>query len=142
MADIYTSISTATKIVKRLHEINNNIKNAEFSNLLAELTLELAETRNRLSGFVIENAELKEQIFELKNKNKTNDKFVDFSGVSFKRKPSGGFENSVYCPTCKVGMATISGGDMPFVCGKCSSLSGFNSGKLQHVMKELIEEYG
>ena len=141
MADIYTSISTAIDIGKRLKEIAKKIEHAEFSNLLADLNLELAETKVKLSGLAIENAELKEEVYALKKKRLSEDQFVEFNGAAFKRKPSGGFEDSVYCPSCKAGMATIDN-DMPYACGKCSSLSGFNAGKLQQVMKNLIDEYG
>ena len=142
MSDMFASVSTAIEIGKRLTELAKKIENVEFNHLLADLNLELAETKHKLSGLVMENIDLKEENHALKKKRESEADFVEFNGVAFKRKPSGGFEDSVYCPFCKVGMATTSSGDMPYVCGKCSSLSGFKSKKLKQVMEEMIKEYG
>lgn len=67
MGDLITSISTAISIAKRLNEIGKNIQDAEFKNLLADLSLELADTKLKLSEVVSENAELKQEISQLKN---------------------------------------------------------------------------
>jgi len=61
MPDILTSISTAINLAKRLKEIGANAKNAEFKNLLADLSLELADVKLRLAEVMTENASLKEQ---------------------------------------------------------------------------------
>ena len=65
----------------------------------------------------------------------------NFKGVSFRREPSGGFEDAAYCPSCRIGMAPLEP-DEPLLCGKCNAFSGFNSGKLKDVMEELLLEYG
>src|SRR5262245_8970591 len=67
MTDLATSLSTAFGILKRLKDINENIKNSEFSNLIADLSMELAEVKMRLAGVIEENVKLKEQIRELQN---------------------------------------------------------------------------
>ena len=141
MADIYSSISTAISIGKRLAEINKKIEHAEFARLLADLNLELAETKNRLSGLVMENSDLKEQVHAISQVREAEQMFVNFKGVSFRRKPSGGFEDAAYCPSCRIGMAPLEP-DEPLLCGKCNAFSGFNSGKLKDVMEELLLEYG
>jgi hypothetical protein len=82
----------------------------------------------------------REEIIELKAKIPST-KFVEYRGVKFKRKPSGGFEKSVYCLSCEVGMASTPDGEMPFVCGKCHSLSGFQSQELASILKEVESEY-
>ena len=70
-----------------------------------------------------------------------NARFVEYRGAKFKRKPSGGFEPSVYCPSCEVGMATIPRAGMPFACGKCNALSGFTSSELASVLAEVHAEF-
>lgn len=67
MADIATSIATAITLAQRLREISNNIKDAEFKNLLADLSLELADVKLKLAGVLEENINLKDQIHKLKN---------------------------------------------------------------------------
>jgi hypothetical protein len=67
VSDWTTSLSTAIDIVKRLRAVNENIKNAEFSNLIADLNLELADLKLKLVGVVEENIKLREQIRELEN---------------------------------------------------------------------------
>ena len=67
--------------------------------------------------------------------------FVAYRGVKFRRKPSGGYENTAYCPGCESGMASTPSGDMPLVCGKCHALSGFRSGELKIVLAELARDY-
>ena len=68
-------------------------------------------------------------------------RFVEHRGAKFKRKPSGGFDGSVYCPSCELGMATIPGANMPFTCGKCKALSGFTERELKNVLVEVETEY-
>ena len=107
----------------------------------------LALVKDMLTKVEKENSDLKkelvsarEEIIELKAKIPST-KFVEYRGVKFKRKPSGGFEKSAYCPSCEVGMASTPSGQMPFVCGKCNSLSGFKSRELASILKEVKSEY-
>lgn len=141
MADMMTSISTAIATAKKLTDLSKKIENVEFNHLLADLNLELAETKNRLSGIVMENTNLKEQVHALESRQGKSGQFIDYKGASFKRLTSGGFEESVYCSECKAGMATIDDDD-PFACGKCGGFSGFNSGKLKDVLLEVHKEFG
>jgi hypothetical protein len=67
MTDIASSIATAITLAQRLREISNNIKDAEFKNLLADLSLELADVKLKLAGVLEENIDLKNQIQKLKN---------------------------------------------------------------------------
>ena len=67
MADIIASISSAISLATRLKAINENIKDAEFSNLLADLQLELAETKAKVAGLIEENTQLTQRIRELEH---------------------------------------------------------------------------
>lgn len=62
MADIIASVSTALSLTKRLREIGKNIEDAEFKNLLADLSLELADAKLKILELVTENTELKEKL--------------------------------------------------------------------------------
>ncbi|HAD05237.1 MAG: hypothetical protein A2091_03640 [Desulfuromonadales bacterium GWD2_61_12] len=65
MADIISTVSTAITLAARLREISKNIENAEFKNLLADLSLELAEAKLKFADLIAENAGLKEKIHSL-----------------------------------------------------------------------------
>ncbi|AEX22256.1 hypothetical protein [Vibrio sp. EJY3] len=62
MTDILSSISTALSLTSRLREISKSIEDAEFKNLLADLSLELADAKLKIADLTSENAELREQI--------------------------------------------------------------------------------
>ena len=62
MADLITSLSTAITLATRLREISKNIEDAEFKNLLADLSLELADAKFTISDLMNENVELKDKI--------------------------------------------------------------------------------
>jgi len=66
VADIISSLSSAITLSTRLREISKNIENAEFKNLLADLSLELADAKLKISELVNENTELKEGLQSLK----------------------------------------------------------------------------
>jgi phosphoribosylaminoimidazole-succinocarboxamide synthase len=56
--DIISSVSTSVELLKRLREISKNIEEAEFKNLLADLSCELADIKLEVAG-------LKEKIVTL-----------------------------------------------------------------------------
>ncbi|MCH8493941.1 MAG: hypothetical protein LAT53_11975 [Idiomarina sp.] len=62
MADILTTVSTAISLASRLREIGKNVEDAEFKNLLADLTIELAEAKLKIADLVSDNAALKEKL--------------------------------------------------------------------------------
>ena len=67
MADVVSSISTAISLLTRLKKVSENIKDAEFKNLLADLSLELAEAKMRMANLLEENANLHSKIRELES---------------------------------------------------------------------------
>jgi regulator of replication initiation timing len=62
------TISHTLSIIDRLNQVNAKIKDAEFSNLLADLSLEIADLKNKLVGAMEENSKLKAEIAKLKSK--------------------------------------------------------------------------
>jgi DNA repair exonuclease SbcCD ATPase subunit len=67
MSDLISTVSTAISLTKRLREINENIKNAEFTNILADLSLELAEVKLKMASLIEEKGELQKKIRELES---------------------------------------------------------------------------
>ncbi|EHH1187278.1 hypothetical protein OTE47_004254 [Vibrio vulnificus] len=72
MSDVLSSISQAIGLVKRLREVSKNIEDAEFKSLLADLNLELADTKLALAEVIEQNTKLKLEVNELKNSQGSN----------------------------------------------------------------------
>lgn len=95
--DIITSVSTSISLTKRLREISKNIENAEFKNLLADLSGELAELK-------LEAANLKQRIATLEEEND----LLKRTSSPAEEKPSGrkwgcyqfDGDDGLYCPAC------------------------------------------
>lgn len=65
MADILTTVSSAITLAARLREIGKSIEDAGFENLLADLSLVLADAKLKISDLVLENVSLKEKLDEV-----------------------------------------------------------------------------
>ena len=64
MTDLVSSATTAIQLVSRLRDINKNVASAEFSNALADLSIELAELKIQVANLLEENDELKRQLVQ------------------------------------------------------------------------------
>jgi regulator of replication initiation timing len=62
MVGLLSSITTAITIAKRLRDVSDKIKDADFKNLLAELTLNLADIKMQLAEVLEENTQLKAKV--------------------------------------------------------------------------------
>lgn len=91
MGDIITSVSTAITLAKRLNEIGKNIQDAEFKNLLADLSLELADVKLRLADVMGENADLKTEILSLKAQNNTEKNLIAKGNMYYDEDGDGPF---------------------------------------------------
>jgi hypothetical protein len=68
MPEIISSISSAIAIAKKLKDVSDKIKDADFKTLLvADLNLELAEIKMQLAGVLEENTRLKSKISDLES---------------------------------------------------------------------------
>ncbi len=90
MTDLISTASTAIQLVGRLREINKKIANAEFSNALADLAIELSELKIKVAGLLEENDQLKRQLAQ---KQSAVLEFKDFAYYS----ASG---DGPFCPGC------------------------------------------
>lgn len=97
MADILSSVATAVSLTTRLREIGKHIEDAEFKNVLADLSLELADAKLKISGLVSENTDLKEN---LRNASefcpKCNRRHLNFDGHLL----WDGSSRFPFCPHC------------------------------------------
>jgi hypothetical protein len=95
--DIITTISTSITLAKRLREISKNIEDAEFKNLLADLSSELADLK-------LEAASLKERLAALQEENA----LLRQTAQPVDEKPTGrkwgcyqfAGDDGLYCPAC------------------------------------------
>jgi hypothetical protein len=131
------SLNPITLLEKAINEHGSSIILGHHLSLVKEMLAKVEKEKSDLEKFL---SDAREEIIELKKKIPSS-KFVEYRGAKFKRRPSGGYENSVYCPACEVGMATTPGGNMPFVCGKCHALTTFRSHDLNSVLSEVAIEY-
>lgn len=65
MADLISTVSTALTIASRLKEVSDKVRDAEFRNLLADLSIELAEVKSKAASLLEENTKLKQQLNDL-----------------------------------------------------------------------------
>ncbi|GAA6152561.1 hypothetical protein [Pseudoteredinibacter isoporae] len=84
MSSVIVSISNALDLVKRLNAISKNIGDAEFSNALADLNMELAKSKIELASVIEENAGLKTKITKLKKKINKIKKTSEKENLTFK----------------------------------------------------------
>lgn len=89
------AVSSAIGIAKRLKEISKNIENAEFKNLLADLSLELADVKLKLADFMEENVQLRTELAELKNQEAEGPPEMK-NGVYYKHNGDGPFCTACY----------------------------------------------
>ena len=100
MADLMTTMATAISLAGRLREISKNIEDAEFKNILADLSLELAEAKLEMADIQLKVLEKNKEIEELKEKFKNKNKTVGFHGARYYVGENGEPTGSPFCPTC------------------------------------------
>ncbi len=96
MDDIISSISTAISLAKRLNEISKTIQDAEFKNLLADLSLELADVKLRLADVIDENANLKKELHLLKSQTEAGSNLMIKDGMYYNQSGDGPFCTGCY----------------------------------------------
>lgn len=119
------AIGQAISMANRLREISKTVENAEFSALLADLQLELAEAKVRIADLLLQNSELRTQLSALEKAKDSAEEMV-YDGRVYRKQG----DESAYCPTCfdSDGKAIRLGKLSPplnrladFLCGKCST---------------------
>jgi hypothetical protein len=115
MTDILTAIAGAIGITKQLLEIVSVSKDAAAKTMIADLQLQLAEIKSRLSELINENTSLRE---DLRKATSREDEVVFRNGLYYS--PSG---DGPFCAPCwddKKKKIRVSGDDGIFDCPICN----------------------
>ena len=83
MSDLMSTMSTAISLAGRLREISKNIEDAEFKNILADLSLELADAKLAMADIQVRALDKDKEIEALKEKLKNKTKTVGFRGARY-----------------------------------------------------------
>jgi hypothetical protein len=67
MSEIFSTIASAIATAKKLKELSDKARDAEFKNLVADLHLQLAEARTQLADLMQDNTKLKDKIQSLES---------------------------------------------------------------------------
>lgn len=102
---------------------------------IEKLTNEITDLNKKLSDSQAEIVKLQKQLSE----KTASEEYIEHRGALFKRKPSSGYDNTVYCPLCRVPLASF-GNVLPFHCSRCSIQLNFTGEDLPSVLKELLEK--
>ncbi|EHW0643083.1 TPA: hypothetical protein N2811_004655 [Vibrio parahaemolyticus] len=130
MSDVLGSIGQAISLAKRLREISKNIEDAEFKNLLADLNLELADTKLALADVMEQNSQLKLEVNELKNSQGSNLSQLEFRGFAY----YSASDDGPFCSACyetknqQVRLSKVSGTFRTFGHHKCPSCKQYYGG--------------
>ncbi|CAH7265607.1 hypothetical protein [Vibrio sp. 99K-1] len=130
MSDVLGSIGQAISLAKRLRDISKNIEDAEFKNLLADLNLELADTKLALADVIEQNSQLKLEINELKNSQGSNLNKLEFRKFAYFSLDDDG----PFCSACyetknqQVRLSKVSGAFLRFGHHKCPSCKQYYGG--------------
>jgi hypothetical protein len=65
MQEVIAVVSNAISLTKRLQAISENIKEAEFRNIVADLQIELATAKLKVADLLSENSNLRQQLSEI-----------------------------------------------------------------------------
>jgi hypothetical protein len=95
--------------------------------------------RDRILSRIGHSIENQEFLIEESNSSSISP-FIEYRGAKFKRKPSGGFEESPYCLKCEGGMFALEN-MFPFSCGSCGGTAGFKGGEIKKVLREVESEF-
>ncbi|NOH69446.1 hypothetical protein [Vibrio rotiferianus] len=130
MSDVLSSIGHAVSLAKRLREISRNIEDAEFKNLLADLNLELADTKLALADVIEQNSQLKLEINEIKNSQGFNLNQLKFKEFAYYNSNDDG----PFCSACyetknqQVRLSKVTGSFSTFGHHKCPSCRQYFGG--------------
>lgn len=133
MNDVIGSIGHAITLAKRLREISKNIEDAEFKNLLADLNLELADTKIALADVMEQNAQLRTELATIKHsRGGDSQEALTFKEFAY-------FTESNYGPFCskcyetenkRIRLKKVTGAFTTFGHTRCPSCEQFYDGKI------------
>jgi len=92
---------------------------------IEKLTNEITDLNKKLSDSQAEIVKLQKQLSE----KTASEEYVEHKGALFKRKSSGGYDSTVYCPLCRVPLASFQN-VLPYHCSRFSVTPEMLSAKL------------
>ena len=95
MTDILKSIQAAIDLAKKIKEISEKTKDAEFKNMVADLSLELANAKQRVAQLLDENGKLKAELQLARHHSSRAEGLTIRNGLYFSASGEGPF-----CPHC------------------------------------------
>ena len=110
---------------------------------IESLESELRKITDENAALKKENAELKAKTLELKQElskyRGSEEKFVEHSGVKFRKIQGGGYDKTMpYCPVCELALHESSVANrMTHTCSKCGFIAPFTVRQLSSVTKDL-----
>ena len=99
----------------------------------------LTALKDEFSNLEKENTNLKKQIANLEQQLASylqSEEFYEERGALFKRRPSGGYHDAVYCPSCHMAAAPFPPG-AEYNCNKCGWFSSFQERELTEILSKL-----
>jgi hypothetical protein len=124
---VITSINNAITLAQRLREISKNIEDAEFKNVLADLSLEMADTKLALAQVTEENAQLKSELTKLKHSRGESQSDLVFKKFAYYSESDDG----PFCSGCydtqkqKIRLSPVTGHFTTFGRFKCPSCNQY-----------------
>lgn len=132
MNDVLSSVGHAINLAKRLREISKNIEDAEFKNILADLNLELADTKLALASVMEENAQLKLELTQFKHSQGSGRGELVFKEFAYYTQDGDG----PFCSACyetkkqQIRLSKVTGAFTTFGHSKCPSCDEYYGGKI------------
>ena len=103
---------------------------------MEKLVNEVADLNKKLADSQAEIVELQKQLSE----KTVPEDYVEYKGALFKRKLSGGYNEAVFCPHCKVPLGSVRN-VLNYYCPRCSIRLNFTGEDLPSILKELSKEF-
>jgi hypothetical protein len=101
MADVLTLVATAIDTLKKLRAVSEKIKDAESRNLIADLSIALADLKSEVAGLKEENRWLQAELNQKRTREQHGEQLVVRDGVLYFNEPPSGKPAGPYCPNCK-----------------------------------------
>lgn len=124
---LITEHGSATILRERLLLLKDEIRKIEKENTDLKAALSTCEK---------ETAQLRRQLSD----RTIQEQFIEYNGMLFKRKPSGGYHRAVYCPSCRLPMGSLEDW-MPLDCANCKIVASVSNHDLPRILKEIEKEY-
>jgi hypothetical protein len=108
-----------------------------LKDVIGKLENEARELKEALHTCADERAQLQKELRE----KTVAEEFVEYRGVFFKRKASGGYHEAVYCPSCKLPMSSSMENFVQYTCTKCGFFADFCGRDLPRILELVNKEY-